>query len=180
MTNSNPSGFKLDGRTIGIIALIAIAAIILLPQLLGGNKNTPDNTDTNNDNSGPTIPTANSRDTTANDEDGIELGNIVTATNLDRNGCSTDTTNTFDQDQIIYVVAENSQIAEGTHVFVRFYYDNAIYEESEEIVADQDYASTCVAFTLEPDSRPELRAGEYEAEFIVNGNAAESVTFEVQ
>lgn len=179
MTNSNKSGFKMDGRTIGIIALIAIAALILLPRLLGNNDANDDN-DNNNDNNGPTIPTANARDTTANDEDGIELGNVVTAGNLDRNGCPTDTTNTFNQDDIIYVVAEDSQVEEGTRMFVRFYYDNAIYEESEEIVADQDYENTCIAFTLEPDSRPDLREGEYEAELIVNGNPAETVTFEVE
>jgi hypothetical protein len=181
MTNNNPSGFKLDGRTIGIIALIAIAAIILLPQLLGGNNNA-NNNDDDDDNGGVVVPTAGEaeRDTSANDDDGIELGNIVTATNLDRNGCPTETTQTYNADDIIYVVAEDSEVPEGTRMFVRFYFDGEIYEESEEITADQDYENTCIAFTLEPDSRPDLREGEYEAEFIINGNPAETVTFEVE
>lgn len=34
--------FKLDGRTIGIIALVIIGAVILLPQLFGGNNAGPD------------------------------------------------------------------------------------------------------------------------------------------
>jgi len=180
MTNSNNSGFKLDGRTIGIIALIAIAAIILLPRLMGDN-NTPNNDD--DDNGGVVVPTSSEteRDTSANDEDGIELGNIVTASNLDSNGCATDTTDTFDADDIVYVVAEDSQVTEGTQVFVRFFYDGEMYEESEVITADQDYDSTCIGFTLEPDSLNALREGVYEVQFIVNGNPAEeSVNFEVE
>jgi hypothetical protein len=167
------SNFKLDGRTIGIIALVVIAAIVFLPRLLGNN---------NADNSGPLAgPTANPRDTTVNDTDGIELGRVVTASNVDRDGCPADTTSTFgDNTQAVYVVAEDVDVTQGTEVFVRWYYDGELYEDSETITADQDYDNTCLNFVLEPDELNQLRTGDYEAEFIINGNEAGTASFQVR
>jgi len=170
--------FKLDGRTIAIIAFIVIAAIIFLPRLLGNNGNdvtpTPQPDTRNN-------PTANPRDTTANQDDGIQLGNVVMTETVDRDGCATDTATSFDTEtERIYVVAEYTDVTQGTAVFVRWYLDGAVYEESDEIVADQDYTNTCLAFTLEQDDTNQFRAGDYEAEFIINGNAADTVSFEIQ
>jgi hypothetical protein len=108
------------------------------------------------------------------------LGDIVTTNRLDRNGCPTIITATFDEDEIVYIVAEDSQVAEGTWIFMRFYYNDQIYEESEVIVADQDYENTCIAFTLEPDSVDALQRGDYIAEFIVNGNTVGQTGFTIQ
>lgn len=165
---------KLDGKTIAIGALLILAAVIFLPQILG-----------NNNNSGPdtTVPQgqADPRDTTLNDDDGIELGQVVATTNLDRNGCAVDNTSTFPAGtDVLYVVAEDSAVTEGTDVFVRWYYEGEVYEESDEITADQDYTDTCIGFSLEADQINALREGDYEAEFIVNGNPANTVDFQVQ
>src|SRR5690606_25546478 len=110
------SNFRLDGRTIAIGVLIILAAVIFLPRLFGGNTEpqTPSN-----------VPAADPRDTTIVD-DGIELGNVVTASNIDRNGCPTNVTSTFNPDSIVYVVAENSDVVAGTEVFVRWYLDNEL------------------------------------------------------
>jgi hypothetical protein len=164
------SNLKLDGRTIAIIALVVIAAIIFLPSLLG--KNQGGTTDVQ--------PTANPRDTTVVD-DGIELGTVVTASNVDRNGCPTDTTTTFPTgSDVVYVVAENSDFVAGTEVYVRWYREGQVLEDAEPIVADQDYVDTCVNFLLEPDQATTLASGDYEAEFIINGNPADTATFEIR
>lgn len=168
------SNFRLDGRTIAIGVLVLIAAVVFLPRLLGGNNEPQPSSQMQ-----PSGPTANPRDTTIVD-DGIELGRVVTATNIDRNGCATDVTSTFAPGDIVYVVAENSDVTEGTAVFVRWYLDNELYEESDQIVADQDYQDTCINFTLEPDQLDQLRSGSYEAEFIINGNPANTVAFQVR
>ena len=163
---------KLDGKTIAIGALLILAAVIFLPQILGNNSG-PDTT----------VPEgqADPRDTTINTDDGIELGQVVATTNLDRNGCAVDSTSTFPAGtDVLYVVAEDSVVAQGTDVFVRWYYEGEVYEESDEITADQDYTDTCIGFSLEADEINVLRAGDYEAEFIVNGNPANTVDFLVQ
>jgi len=171
--------FKLDGRTIAIIALIVIAAIIFLPRLLGNNGQ--DATPTNEPDDNNTQPTANPRDTTANDEDGIEIGNVVMANNVDRDGCASGTATTFDADtERIYVVAEDTTVVQGTEVFVRWYLDGEQYEDADAIVADEDYENTCISFTLEQDDTNQLRPGNYEAEFIINGNPADSISFEIE
>ncbi len=164
---------KLDGRTIAIGVLLIIAAVIILPRLLGGNDSGPDTT----------VPQgqADPRDTTINTDDGIELGPVVATSNLDRNGCAVDTVSTFPVGtDAIYVVAEDSEVAANTAIFVRWYYEGEVYEESDEIVSDQNYTSTCIGFSLEADTINALREGDYEAEFIVNGNPANTVDFIVQ
>jgi hypothetical protein len=164
---------KLDGRTIAIIAVLIIGAVVLLPQLLGGNNTGPDTS----------VPQgqADPRDTTINTDDGIELGNVVATTNLDRNGCAVDNVSTFPAGtEVVYVVAADSQVAQGTDIFVRWYYEGEIYEESDEITADQNYTSTCIGFSLEADTINSLREGDYEAEYIINGNPANTVDFVIE
>ena len=171
--------FKLDGRTIAIIALIVVAAIIFLPRILGGNSEEPTPTNEPDDNNSQ--PTVNPRDTTSNDADGIEIGNVVMANNVDRDGCASGTATTFDADtERIYVVAEDTTVVQGTEVFVRWYLDGEQYEDADAIVADEDYENTCISFTLEQDDTNQFRTGNYEAEFIINGNPADSVSFEIE
>jgi hypothetical protein len=129
----------------------------------------------------PNAVVSDARDTSINDEDGIELGNVVMAEAVDCDGCPTDTATTFDANVTrIYLVAEDSDVVQGTAVFVRWYLNGQVYEESDEIVADQDYENICVAFTLEQDETDRFRTGDYEAEFIINGNPAERVSFEIR
>jgi hypothetical protein len=129
----------------------------------------------------PNAVVSDPRDTSINDEDGVELGDVVMAEALDRNGCPSTTAATFDVNtDRIYVVAEDSHVVAGTEVFVRWYLDGEVYEDSPVIVADQDYENDCISFTLQLDHADQFRPGDYEAEFIINGNPAESVSFEIR
>lgn len=164
---------KLDGRTIAIIAVLVIAAVVFLPQILGGNNSGAVNNP-------PAQDQGNPRDTTINTEDGIEFGRVVTTTNVDRNGCPTDVTSSFPAGtDLVYVVAQNAEVTSGTEVYVRWYLDGQVYEDAEPITADQDYQDTCINFLLEPDDANTLRSGDYEAEFIINGNPADTVNFQI-
>jgi hypothetical protein len=180
----NRGNFRLDGRTIGIIALVVIAAVIFLPRLLGGGE-TDERVDTRDDfnQDSPLAPNQPNQPNQPNrpTNDGVVLGNLVSATGIDRNGCPTQVTANFDEsDQPIYVVAEGSDIPEGTTVFVRLYRDGQPVEDADQIRADQDYDNTCIYFAFEPDGGARsLQPGDYEAEFVVNGNPADSVQFEI-
>lgn len=109
----------------------------------------------------------------------VDLGNVVTASGIDRDGCATNTTSTFDADQPIYVVAENSTVSEGTTVFVRLYHEGEVVEDAPEIQANQNYDNTCINFVFEPTGA-DFEPGEYEAEFVINGNLADRITFDVR
>jgi hypothetical protein len=161
------SGFKLDGRTIAIGLLVIVAAIIFLPRLLGSGNQT-------------VTPTA----AVPNSNEPIRQGNIslpqpVAASGIDADGCPNGTTSTFSSSQPIYVVAVNSNVPSGTGVYARLYRDGQPVEDAPELVADRDYTNTCINFVFEPVNQP-FQAGDYEAQFIVNGNPGPSVTFRVQ
>ena len=159
------NNFKLDGKTIAIGLLILVAAVIFLPRLFNtGATNVEE----------PTSQPQNQAE-----DSNILLGNPVSAAAVDRDGCPVDTTDTFRPSEDIYVVAPSSDIPAGTAVFVRLYHENTPIEDAPEIQADQDYQNTCINFVFEPDDGP-FDTGSYEAEFYVNGNAAESVQFEVR
>ncbi len=160
------SGFKLDTKTIVIGAIIILAAVFLLPRLLNTNNV-----------AAPVSAPANQPDQGV--DANITLGPIAASTGVDRDGCPTGKSTTFDATQPIYVVAQNSNIPAGTSVFVRLYANGTPVEDAPEITANQDYTNSCVNFVFEPADGP-FDAGNYEAEFIINGNAADTVTFTVQ
>jgi hypothetical protein len=164
--------FKLDSRTI-IIGIVIIAAVFLIGPRLFNTDNTQVNLPTNQD-SGTTGVDNNSVD------DNIEIGNVVTTSAVDMNGCPTDLRADFEPGEQVYVVAENSDFPAGTSVFVRLYHEGAPLEDAPEIQADRDYTNSCVNFIFEPTSGQEFDAGDYQAEFIVNGNSADTVNFEVR
>jgi len=153
-----------------IVVVIVIAAALLLPRLFG-NTSTPTTT-TNN----PTIPQQQNPST---DNANIQLGSPVSAVGVDRNGCATDTASTFSGNQSIYVIAPNSTVPQGTTVFARLYRDNSPIEDAPQITADKDYLGSCINFVFSPTGA-DFTPGNYEAQFYVNGNAASSVTFNVQ
>ncbi|MEP6988709.1 MAG: hypothetical protein ABI970_24120 [Chloroflexota bacterium] len=152
-----------------IIGVIVVAAIILLPRLFGNNS-TPASTTTL-----PQVSQPNSSTSNAN----ISLGTPVAATGIDQNGCATQTASSFASNKSIYVVAPNSTVPQGTTLFVRLYRDNAAIEDAPEITANQDYSQDCINFVFQPTGA-NFTPGNYEAQFYVNGNAASSVTFNVQ
>jgi hypothetical protein len=151
-----------------IIIVIVIAAIFLLPRLF---NNTP-TTQTN-------VPSVPQQQNPSTGDTNIQLGTPVSAVSVDRNGCATDTTSTFSTNDSIYVVAPNSTVPRGTTVFARLYRDNNAIEDAPQITADKDYIQNCIYFVFQPTGA-DFTPGEYEAQFYVNGNAASSVTFNVQ
>ncbi|MAS38198.1 MAG: hypothetical protein CL610_29650 [Anaerolineaceae bacterium] len=157
---------RFDMKTIGIIALVIIGAVLLLPRLF--------NTDSLNE----PAPVVNENEPIPGAEN-IQIGNPVTALSLDRDGCAVDTTSQFSGREPIYVVAPDADIPAGTGVFVRLYQDGNAVEDTTEIRADQDYQNTCLNFVFEPVEMS-LDPGTYEAEFYINGNPADTVSFEVQ
>jgi len=152
-----------------IVVVIVIAGALLLPRIFGNN--TP--TSTTN---APTIP---QQQNPVNSDANIQLGSPVSATGVDRNGCATETTNNFSGNQSIYVIAPNSTVPQGTTVYARLFRDNTPVEDASQITADQDYSNNCIYFVFEP-TKANFTPGNYEAQFFVNGNAASSVTFNVQ
>jgi len=109
----------------------------------------------------------------------VEINSVVSTDDIDRDGCAEGTTDEFEPSEQIYVVAEADQIPEGTDIYVRLYYEDEPIEDAPEITADQDYEDICVNFVFEPEGEP-FQPGAYEAEFIVNGNPAETIEFEVR
>lgn len=154
---------KLNRSTIIIGLIIIVAAIYFVPKILANNNSDNSN---NNDNT--------SSNSAAN------LGQIVTAMAVDRDGCAADSTIMFSTSGPIYVVAEASEAQQGTTIFVSLYYQGQPIEDSSEITADEDYNDTCINFRFEPTQGEAFQPGQYEAEFVVNGNPSDSVTFQVQ
>jgi hypothetical protein len=171
-STQNPQGTPNRTQIIGIIIVIVIAAAILLPRLFNNNA-TPTNTNTGN------VPSIPQQQNPANSNANIRLGTPVSAVSVDRNGCATDTTSTFSPSDSIYIVAPNSTVPQGTNVFARLYRDNNAIEDAPQITADKNYTNNCIYFVFQPTGK-DFTPGTYEAQFYVNGNAASSVTFNVQ
>jgi hypothetical protein len=156
---------RLDSRTIVIGIIVVLAAIFVLPRLFN----------TDNVSNAPVDDNVGSQTVDEN----IQLGRVVSATGIDRDGCATSTTTAFETSEPVYVVAEGSDVPSGTSVFVRLYHEGQPIEDAPEITADQDYNDTCINFVFEPEGSA-FDPGNYEAEFIVNGNPADSITFEIR
>jgi hypothetical protein len=165
-----------------IIGLVVIVAVLfIIPRVTPNPSSTPTATP---------IPTSsqsqssgqNSSSGTSNNSStsGVELGRIVTSTSVDRDNCPVNPATTFEPVEQVYVVAQDSNIPAGTSVFVRLYLNNQAIEDAPEITADQDSTNSCVSFVFEPETGARFEAGQYEAEFIVNGNAADSVQFQIR
>ncbi|HLV37596.1 MAG TPA: hypothetical protein VKY59_20930 [Spirillospora sp.] len=149
---------KVDGKTIGIGLLILVAVVFVLPRLFNtGGATTPD-----------TI-----------EQGDIQVGRPVSAASVDRDGCPVNVTTNFAPDEQIYIVAPQTDVPAGTAVFVRLYHNGMAIEDTVEILADQDYRNTCINFVFEPVDGT-FDPGSYEAEFYINGNPAESVSFAIQ
>jgi hypothetical protein len=174
-------------RTAAIVTIVVIIGLLLLGRFVTGmmgNNNTPTTSDTiNNTNSGNTQlnPQNNTTNNTNNTLDTSNLGPVVAAQNIDRDNCAVDATTSFDDNDPIYVVLEDSQLEKGTSMFARMYKDGNAIEDTRELVAEQDYNNTCVSFVFEPTDRAEVwDAGNYEVEFYINGNAYQSTSFQIR
>lgn len=157
--------FKLDTRTIVIGAIILIGAIFFLPRLLN-----PDTPATNDD------VVLDENEPAGQSASPVRLGQPVVSPAVDRDGCPVDTTDFLSVSDDVYIVAPNSDVPAGTSVFVRLYHEDTPIEDAPEIQADTDYTNTCINFVFEPIDG-NFDPGDYEAEFFINGNPAESVNF---
>ncbi len=170
-------GFRLDGRTIAIGAFVILALIVGVILLNRNNNDAApiDPTQPGTAFGDPVVPGSGA--TTG----GVVLGRLVTASNVDGDGCPVDTTDQFSVNDEVYVVIEDSDIPAGTTVFARLFRENTPVEDADTITADQNYDNTCIYFVFEPTTTAEvLEAGFYEAQVIVNGNPGERVGFEIR
>ncbi len=162
-----------SGATRLVIIGIAVLAVIFLfsrcaPNSLGGLFGGDDVVDTRSD--APADTTFDS---------GVRLGDVVTALNVDRDGCPIDATNDFRSDEAVYVAAERSEIPAGSTVFARLYREGEAVEDTNEITADRDMTA-CVWFQFEDTASGGFAPGDYEAELFVNGNPSDAVSFTVE
>jgi hypothetical protein len=155
--------------SIALVAVLICGALFLLPRLFGGGDNNVD----------PNTNVDNGDDAGAQSASDVQLGSLVISENIDRDGCPVDTVSSLDNAERFYVVAPNSEVPEGTDIFVRLYQDGVVVEDLPIITADQDYDSTCINFVFETVDGDDFDAGEYEAEFWVNGNSYDSIRFNI-
>ena len=172
-------------RTAAIVTIVVIIGLLLLGRFVTGmmnNNNTPTTSDTidntNNNTNGDLVP--NNTNTT-NNTNLDNLGPVVAAQNIDRDGCAVDATTSFDDNDAVYVVLEDSELPRGTSMFARLYKDNVAIEDTDQVVTEEDYDNLCVNFVFEATDRAEVwESGDYEVEFYVNGNAYQSTSFEIR
>lgn len=107
-----------------------------------------------------------------------ELGQMYSAVQIDQNGCPVDATNQFYTNETIFVGLEQSQIPQGTDMFVRLSHEGQPVEDAPPIQADRDIQS-CVWFEFQPGGVAGFEPGDYEAELVVNGSRVDTIAFEV-
>jgi hypothetical protein len=171
-------------RTAAIVTIVVIIGLLLLGRFVTvmiDNINTPttrDTIDNTNNTNGDLVPNNNN---TTNNTNLDNLGPVVAAQNIDRDGCAVDATTSFDSNDDIYVVLEDSALPRNTSMFARLYKDNVAIEDTDELVTEDDYDNVCVNFVFEPTDRAEVwEDGNYEVEFYVNGNAYQATSFQIR
>lgn len=164
-----PQGKAPSGMTIIIGIVVVLVILFIGSRLLSGGGNTPAPT---------SIPEQEEEVQQENSDEGLNLGEVVVAENIDRDGCAVDVTDSFGENDPIYAVLSDSAMPEGTTVFARLYHDDVTVEDSDEITAPEDYTNICVNFVFENDEGWD--SGDYEIEFFVNGNPYESANFSVR
>jgi hypothetical protein len=154
--------------TIIVGILMICGALYLIPQFLGGN-NTVVPTDTAYGGNDPAQSASNN----------INLGSLQLAEQIDRDGCAVDNVSSLRNSQLFYVIAPNSEFPTGTTIFARLYHDGIAVEDLPLITANQDYSSSCINFSFETVNGNDFEPGQYEAEFWVNGNSYNNISFNI-
>jgi hypothetical protein len=157
---------KWSCGAIAAAALVICGVIFLIPQFLG-RGDTPE----------PTVVANGGNDVAQNPLDNIHLGSLEIGEAIDRDGCAINNVSSLQNSPLFYVIAPNSEFPSGTTIFVRLYRDGRVVEDSPLITANQDYSSSCVNFVFETVDGNDFEAGEYEAEFWVNGNSYNTISF---
>lgn len=160
---------KMGCSTIIVIILMICGTIYLIPQFMGG-QDSPE--PTVNDNSGNDVLQNNA-------DNNIALGSLELAEGINRDGCAVNNVSSLQSANRFYVIAPNSEFPSGTTIFARLYQDGLAIEDLPLITANQDYRSSCINFVFETANGNNFETAEYEAEFWVNGNAYNSIRFNV-
>lgn len=163
-----PFGLGKGALIIGLI--IFVAAMFLLPQILGDNDRDDGSGQIRNPDDVPA-------DAIPQNVVGIEIRDLVVSSGIDQNGCAIGRQTSFGVDDTVFIVAEDSDVPAGSTLFVRLYANGKAVEDSQELTADDDYSNTCVNFLFEPVSGATFDAGSYEAELFANGNPQGTVSF---
>ena len=166
----NQPQIKQPSGTTIIIGIVVVLAVLFLASRLFSGGGT--------DNPSVSAPINDSQPVQDNSDPNLNLGSVLVAENVDRDGCAVDVTDSFGNNDTIYAVLGDSAVPQGTTVFARLYHDGVALEDSAETTADQDYTNVCVNFAF--DNNAGWDEGEYEVEFWVNGNAYQSASFTVR
>jgi hypothetical protein len=142
--------------------------VYLLPQFMGGQ-----------DSAEPTVNDNSGNDVLQNNSPNIVIGSLVIAEGIDRDGCAVNNVSSLQSANRFYVIAPNSAFPSGTTIFARLYQDGLAIEDLPLITANQDYSGSCISFVFETVNGNNFGIGQYEAEFWVNGNAYNSIRFNV-
>ena len=153
---------------IGLILVLVVGAICLFSVFGGGLSNLL---------GGGSIPSTGSDNPLPQGDQG-QLGQMYAALNVDANGCPLDTSSQFYSDETIYIGVDESQIPQGTSMFVRLLHEGQPVEDAPEIQADRNMRS-CVWFEFQPDTARGFDPGSYEGELYVNRQLVDSIRFEV-
>ncbi len=111
----------------------------------------------------------------------LVLGKFIMARGVIRNtGEPLSITDTFDTNAgMIYAVAFADTVAEGTMLFARWYRNGLPIEDSEVVIADQDYHDTYVEFHLDAMGQP-FAPGSYAVEILANGSIINYTEFAIK
>jgi hypothetical protein len=159
-----------SGTTIIIGVVIVIAVLFLASRLFGGGGQAADPT--------PPAATFNNQPVQNNSDPNLNLGSVVTAESVDRDGCAVNVTTTYGRGDTFYGVLTDTQAPQGTTIFARLYQGSNAVEDSDEVTANQDYNNVCVNFAFTNNGNWD--SGDYSIQFYVNGNAYDTADFTVR
>jgi hypothetical protein len=168
MKQLNTPQKKWGCGTIAVAILMVCGAFYLFPRIFGGNDTVQ-----------PTDVVDNGNSDNQNSSSDIHLGSLEISEGIDRDGCATDNVSSLRNVSSFYVIAPDSAFPSGTTVFARLYRDGTAIEDLPAITADQDYSNSCINFVFETTNGDNFESGDYEAEFFVNGNSYDTISFSI-
>ena len=113
-----------------------------------------------------------------NPNSNVQLSQIVMARTIGEGNEPVQVTNQFRAtDRAIYAVVRGT-IPSGARLFARWSRNGSPFEDTNEIVADRDYASTNIEFHISPDGQA-LETGNYSVQIFVDGNPGPQAQFSV-
>ena len=173
-----------SGKYAFMFHFIAICCAILLLTACDNNTspavtNTPHPTSAPPATLTPEIASFASPDPNMND--GIVIENAVATTELDANSCAVGSDTRFPEDSSVIYFAAEATVPRDTEVFVRLFRNSSPIQDTEIIIADQDYTDICIFFEFTHDREEGFfRRGEYTAQMIANDVLRARINFFVE